>query len=450
MPKIFKDKEYKKKFLGLFIPIMIQETLVNFISTIGILMLGAVDQTAMSGVSLANNIFIIFNNCIGGVVVAGCLLCAQFYGKKDINSVNKIFCLSLKVSLIISLVCFTVSEIIPAQLIGLFAPSQPEIIEAGSRYLRFFAITFMFRAVTGVYFYLLKNLNKAKQISLISLVSLVINVSVTAISLFVFKQKEMGAAYGIISSRFIEMIIAIIIVKRAKTVKFTFKDFLHTDSHLFKEFFVHLIPLFICKLAWALGSVMISVFLGRLGSDVIAATALWNIARNISLCIPSGVTGAAAILLGQELGSNNLKGAKAHSKEMMQLTLFMGTLNMFVFMSLIGICFGISYNSVTAETLKYLILMGLITFPSFLFQAFNSVLLDGIYPSGGDTIFISIVNVSIYWLVVVPLGFLSTSLSWPVLVIFFLVTSEETVKFFPVIFRYRQDKWVRNITNEAR
>jgi len=446
--KIFNDKEYKRKFMGLLIPIAIQETLVIFISTINILILGAVDQSAMSGVSIANNIFLIFNSSTGGVLVAGCLLCAQFYGKKDIESVNKIFYLSLKISLIISLIFFLIAEIIPYQLLNLFAPGETVIIEAGVRYLRFFAITFFFRAVSGIYFYLLKNLNKAKQISMISLLALIINASVTSLTVFAFNQKEMGAAYGIISSRLVEMILAIIIVRKTKSVRFTLKDFLHTDSLLFKEFFRHLIPLFISKFAWGLGSVMISVFLGRLGSDIIAATALWNIARNIAICIPSGVTGAAAILLGQELGSNKLKSAKEHANKILNFTLFIGILNMFIFMGLIGINFGISSNTLTPEAKKYLILMALIYIPTFPFQSYNSVLLDGVYSSGGDTIFTSLVNVLTYWAVVVPLGFLSTSLNWAPLLIFFLITSEEIFKFFPTVLRYRQNKWIRNIADE--
>jgi len=450
MLKIFKDQEYKKKLMGLVIPIAIQEALVIFVSTIGVLLLGAVDQNAMSGVSIANNIFFVFNSVVGAVIVGGSLICAQFYGKNDIKSVNKIFYLSLKISIIFSLIFFALSEIIPNQLISIFAPNQTAIIDCGVRYLRLFAMTFIFRAISGVYFYILKNLDKAKQISYASLVALIINVGVSSLSIFVFKQKEYGAVAGIICSRFVEMILSIVLVIKAKSVKFNWKDFLHTDKHLFDEFVKHLVPLFICKLAWAMGSIMISFFLGKLGPDVIAANSLYSIARNIVICIPSGAGGGAAVLLGQELGSNKIESAKEHSKEILKFNIIVGILNMAIFMAVSGICLLISNNSLTSEAQKYLLYMSLIYTPSLFLQAYNAVLIDGVYSSGGDTIFISLANSLPYWVVVVPLGFLSTYLNWHPLVIFFLATSEEIVKNIPVVLRYKSYKWARNITSEAK
>lgn len=447
MPKIFYEKEYRNKFMGLLIPITIQEVLVIFISTISVLMLGAVDQDAMSGVSIANNIFFLFNSVVSGIMLTGSILCAQFYGKKDIKSVNQTFYLSIKLAIILSLIFFVLAEAIPAQLLNIFAPGETVIINHGVKYLRIFATTFIFRGISGMYYYILKNLKKSKEIIIISIISLTINLGISSLLIFAFNYKEVGAANGIAISRLIEMILAIILVRKARSVKFTLHDFLHTDSLLLTKFIKHLIPLFICKTAWALGSLMISVFLGSLGADVIAATSLWNIARNIVICVPCGAGGAAAILIGQELGSNKLQSAAMHGKQILRFTFLVGILDMIIFAIVSVICLGIANNVLSSNAREVLIYMTIIYTPTFLFQAYNAVMLDGIFSAGGDTIFVSLDNSLPYWLVVVPLGFLSTALKLHPLLIFFFVSSEEIVKFLPNVLRYRKKIWVRNIVN---
>jgi len=300
-----------------------------------------------------------------------------------------------------------------------------------------------------MYLYVLKNLNKVKQIILITLSTLVINIGLSAILIYGFKMNEIGAAIAIIVSRIVEFILAIICLYRANNANFSINNFLHTDKEVFDKFFKYLIPLLACKLAWSIGSIMISYFLGKLGEKITNAEALFQIARNVVISIPCGAGSATAILLGQELGANKLKEAKEHGSQLLKFALIIGIVDALVFTAISFLCYGIAFD-LDAPSKQYLIWMTLIYAPSFIFQAFNGVLLDGHYSSGGDTIFISLANSLPYWVVIVPLGFISTTLNWNPLLIFFLVTSEEIVKNLPIMLRYKKNKWVRNITGATK
>ena len=78
-------------------------TLVNVADTV---MLGYVSQTAMSASSLANQYTFILFCLYYGMATGTSVLCAQYWGKGDKKTVEKILGLAERISLIVSLVFF--------------------------------------------------------------------------------------------------------------------------------------------------------------------------------------------------------------------------------------------------------------------------------------------------------------------------------------------------------
>ena len=82
----------------LVIPIIIQNLLSAMVSSADVVMLGFVDQDSISAVSLAsqyaNVLFSIFYGFGTGVT----MLCAQYYGKKDMNAINAVQGIALRFS----------------------------------------------------------------------------------------------------------------------------------------------------------------------------------------------------------------------------------------------------------------------------------------------------------------------------------------------------------------
>ena len=99
-------KDFLKYASKLAFPIMIQNligTLVNIADTV---MLGYVSQTAMSASSLANQYTFILFCLYYGMATGASVLCAQYWGKGDKKTVEKILGLAERISLIVSLVFF--------------------------------------------------------------------------------------------------------------------------------------------------------------------------------------------------------------------------------------------------------------------------------------------------------------------------------------------------------
>ena len=113
-------KDFLKYASKLAFPIMIQNligTLVNIADTV---MLGYVSQTAMSASSLANQFTFILFCLYYGMATGASVLCAQYWGKGDKKTVERILGLAERISLIVSFVFFVISFSMPATIMKIF------------------------------------------------------------------------------------------------------------------------------------------------------------------------------------------------------------------------------------------------------------------------------------------------------------------------------------------
>ncbi|MCQ2792358.1 MAG: hypothetical protein MJ208_02415, partial [Bacilli bacterium] len=160
MVKIFRDRNFRKELLSLALPVIFQEILVFLVNTSNAIIIKVIKgEAAFNGTTSANDVFEIFNILLLSFVFAGSVFAAQFTGKKDTKSVRKIFNLSLKISLILSIAFMVVSMIWPVEIISGLTGGEGNI-EFGANYLRIFSIAFVFRGLSAMYYYSLKNAKK--------------------------------------------------------------------------------------------------------------------------------------------------------------------------------------------------------------------------------------------------------------------------------------------------
>ena len=168
-------KEFLKYASRLAFPIMIQNligTLVNMADTV---MLGYVSQTAMSASSLANQFTFILFCLYYGMAAGTSVLCAQYWGKGDKKTVEKILGLAEQISLIVSAVFFAVSFAMPTTIMKIFTNS-PETIASGGEYLRVISFSFVFMGFSQVFMSALRSIGKIMLPSVTYIVSLCVNV----------------------------------------------------------------------------------------------------------------------------------------------------------------------------------------------------------------------------------------------------------------------------------
>lgn len=81
--------------------------------------------------------------------------------------------------------------------------------------------------------------------------------------------------------------------------------------------------------------------------------------------------------------------------------------------------------------------------------AVNSTLISGLFRAGGDSRFGLICDVIDMWVYAVPLGFIAAFvLKLPPMWVYFLICTDEFVKWPWVLGHYRSKKWIKNITRD--
>ena len=112
---------------GIALPIAAQNLAHAMITAADVIMLGFIDQNALTATSLAGQFMNILNSFFFSVTAGASVLTAQYWGKKDIASIEKIYGIALRFSLLFALLFFILAFFFPGTLMKLYT-SDPDIV----------------------------------------------------------------------------------------------------------------------------------------------------------------------------------------------------------------------------------------------------------------------------------------------------------------------------------
>lgn len=443
-----KDNALAQQMLHLVVPIAIQQFMLALVSATDALMLGFVDQTSLSAVSLAGQVQFVLNLFVAGIA-AGCgIMIAQYWGKRDTASIEKVMPVALYTNLLSGGIFTVLALIIPGGLMRIFT-NDPLLIANGASYLRAVALSYVFCGISQIYLILLKNTGHAALSSKISSSAVIINIILNAILIFgLFGAPRLGivgAAYATVTARLVELVWAYFAVRHAHHVAIRWSGILHTSKVLTKDFWYYTAPALGAALVWGIAFVLYSVILGHMGSDAVAANSIASIVKSMVQCVIRGVSAGAGILVGNLLGANELEKAKNYGGRITRISILIGVVTGTILIILSPFVSHVAPMSDTAR--GYLQFMMVVLGFNLMGQSVNTTVLDGIFCAGGDAKFDMIGNLGAMWCFSVPLGFITAFVFHaPVWLVYIIISLDEIVKLPAVYKHYKKYVWVRNIT----
>ena len=440
------------KLLKLVGPVSFQYLMTSLVSASDAFMLGFLEQTSMSAVSLATQVAFVYSLFFGAFVFGFNVMGAQYWGKKDESSVKKIITITLRYTLMVGIIFSLITLIIPEWVMRIFT-DDAELIELGARYLKVVSASYFLTGISQVYFGVLKVCDKAGLSSLIGSLAVVVNIGLNA--LFIFGAGPIpgmgiaGAALATVCARIFEVIFAFVVIRMYKCPSSGVRSLFRRDDVVFvKDYWKYTIPLLINQLGWGGGVTMYSVIMGHLGTDAVAANSIAGIVRTMVASFCWGVAAAVGIVIGGLLGNGELDKAKRLGGKYVRLSIWIGIVSGVVILCLMPIVMNVIKLSPTAtEYLKGMLFMAAYY---IIGNSLNSTIIAGIFPAGGDTKFGMYCDMITLWCVVVPLGLIFAFwIKAPVLVVAFILTLDEFVK-IPFVYKYYMKyQWVKNITREG-
>ncbi len=442
------NQDFLKKLGTLVLPIALQQLLLALVSASDALMLGWLTQDALSAVSLAGQIAFVQNLFLAAMTIGLSILAAQFWGKGDADSFEKIFAYVLGLTAAVSLLFTAAALCAPAALMRIFT-ADPVLIEKGAVYLRAVSPSYFLTGVSQIYLCMLKNSGRAVQSSAISAFSVALNIGLNAALIFGLlglpRMEIAGAALATVLARLTEVLWGIRAGAGKSPIKLRRENCFGCGRALRQNFWKHTTPVLGNEIVWGTGFTMYSVLMGHLGSDAVAANSLANIVRNLIACFCIGLASGGGILVGNELGAGRLAQAKAYGKKLCGLAVALGAVSACVLLALIPVILPIARLSDTASV--YLRGMLVLCAGNMIGMSVNSTAIAGIFCAGGDARFGFRCDAVTMWGIIVPLSFIAAFV-WklPVLAVYAILSMDEIVK-LPAVYRnYKKYKWVKNLT----
>lgn len=444
---------FYRTVIALVVPMALQNLINVGVTAADVIMLGAVGEDALSGASLAGQVQYIMTLFLFGLTSGATVLTAQYWGKGDKDAIEKILGIAVKTAVFVTALFTAAALAAPGLLLRIFT-SDPVVIAEGIKYLRIVAFTYVMIGITQAYLYIMRSVERVIVATVVYLLSLVCNIIMNSIFIFgLFGLPAMGvsgAALGTLCARILEVVLVAGYARFFnKDIKLRLRYVIHTDKVLFGDFMKYALPVVINEVMWGLGTAANTAILGHMGSPVVAANSVAQVARQLATVVSFGLSSAAAIYLGKTIGEKKMEHARAYAKRFIGLSLIMGVLGGAVI--LIASPVASAFLSLSAEAKDYLRIMFFVMSYFVVGQAFNTTMVVGIFRSGGDTRFGLILDVSTMWCCSILLGFLAAfvfKLSVPI--VYMILMSDEIIKIPITSWRYRSCKWLRDVTRDAK
>lgn len=442
-----KDPLYRE-LSAIAIPIVIQNLLSTFVSSADVIMLNFVGQESLAAVSLAANYTNILFMVYYGLSTGATILAAQYFGKKDYQAIEAVEGIALRFSILFSLLFSGFCFLAPRLMMKLYTPDEA-LISIGASYLRWIGVSYLFMSVAEVHIAILRAAGHVKMSTVLSTIGFTLNIILNAVFIFVFKMGAVGVGIATAISRGVEFLGCVIVSVRSENLKIRILRILKLDPVLFKDFLKLSLPALLNDISWSVAFSMYSVIMGHMNSDIVAANSIVSVVRNFGSVFGFAVASASGILVGNILGTGDLVKAKEGADKSIKAAALFSVLGGILVAIAMPFILMAEKNGISVTAYGYLKWMLLINIVYISGGVINTTLIAGIFRSGGDTKFGLVCDTIDMWCYAVPLGFIAAFLlKLPPIIVYLLLCTDEFVKWPWVFKRYREEKWLKNITRD--
>lgn len=443
------DKTFYKSMMVIAIPVVLQNLMSIALNMLDSIMVGQLGENPLAGVAIANRVFFIFSMVCFGIYSGSSIFIAQYWGAKDTKNIKKIFGINLFLGLILSLITTIFAFFFAKQIVSLFS-KDADVIRDGITYLKIISASYTLTALSYAASFSSRPVHKVNVPTIINLIAILTNAVLNYLLIFGkagFPQLGVaGAAIATLVARIVEFIILFVYIYKSKDhpLAGTIKEFMSWDFKMLKDTLKTSFPVIVSESTWALGNTVYYIAYGMIGASAIAVVQVAYIINDLFQSMFFGLGNAAAVMLGNEIGKNNIKKAVDYSKIFLKLCL---ALNVIISLALYFARHAvISMYKFDAET-NLLLERVIVVFAIYMTpKMFTYLFICGILRAGGDTKFCMYLDMIAIWLIGIPLAFLSVLVfKLPLEYVLAIVFAEEIFKLIIVFRRYKSEKWINKL-----
>ena len=448
---ITRDRRFYRLLFSIALPIAVQNLITFMVSMVDTLMVGALGEIQLSAVSIANNLFFVLTILMFGLAGGSNIMISQYWGKGNVKTIHKILAIMYRVCLLITGIFIFIALFLPKYFMGIFTTDKA-VIDFGASYLRIVCIGYLFYSITNCTIMMLRSVKTVSISIIVYTASLVVNSILNWILIFGnLGAPELGirgAAIATVCARITEFsIVLVFMFIYERKIGLKLEHLLKLDKEILKDYVGLCTPVLCNELLWAIGASMISVIVGRMGTEVVAANSINGVAHQFVTVFIFGMSNATAVIIGNTIGEGKKEKAKEYAYSIGIFSVVMGCIS--GLMILLIKPFVVDFYNVSYST--KLIAMEIMTVTSgiIVFQSLASNFMMGVLRGGGDAKFVLINDLIFMWLVAIPGGFfVAFVLELPDALVFLVIKCDEILKSLTSVYRVISGKWVNDVTKD--
>ncbi|WP_336781026.1 MATE family efflux transporter [Paenibacillus illinoisensis] len=443
------NRDFNRELMTLVIPIALQNLISATVISVDVLMLGMISQSAMSAVSLAGQITFALSLFYMGMSAGASILTAQYWGKKDTSIIQRILSIACMFSFGVSILFFLSSFFLTDTLMRLFT-NDAELIQYGSRFLQMNSFSYLVMGISQMYLSVIRSMENAKLSAWISSVGLILNILLNAICIFVLFPSRPEVAISAVAlatvlARVVELTCCILhsIIKGPIRFRLPVRDSI--QRNLLKDFLKYMLPVQGNYMVWGGALTATAAIIGHVNSDLVAANSIASVVKNLAVVLCGGIATGGSVLVGKYLGQGELQKAKYAGNKMCFYALWFGVIAGCMILLIKPLVYSVANLNATAQS--YLDGMLYISAYYCIAKSINSTTIAGIFTAGGDSKFGFWCDTVVMWFIILPLSYLSAFV-WhvPPILLYTVISLDEIIKLPIALMRYRQYKWLNNLT----
>lgn len=456
MNRFIGDRQFYKRVLLVAVPIMIQNGITNFVSMLDNIMVGQIGTEPMSGVAIVNQFMFVFFICLIGANAGAGIMGAQYFGSGNNDGVRNAFRFKILSCFAITVVCMLVLVLFGDNLISAFlhegegGGNLAETLKYGEEYMKVMYIGMIPFALTQVYSSTLRETGQTVVPMAAGIAAVCVNLFFNYVLIFgKFGAPALGvvgAAAATSLSRFVELALVALWTHRNHE-KNPFIVRAYSSFRIPKTVAAHIfrvgVPLLINEVLWALGVAVLTQCYSVRGLDVVAAVNISNTLSNVFNVVFISMGNATGIIIGQVLGSGDLKRARDEDTKLISFSVFCCIITGLVMFSLASL-FPQIYNtseSVQALAASFIRIVGL-CMPVFGFVNAAYFTLR----SGGKTLITFLFDSGFMWVFAIPIVFcLSRFTMMPIVPLYLISQLTDLVKCIIGFVLVKRGSWLHNL-----
>lgn len=301
----------------LFLPIAVEQFLEYSLGLANSLMAASVSESAVSAISLVEFVMALFISIFTAIATGGSVVASQYLGNKQSgnarNTANQLVWFSFIFAIFVAIAIIVLKDII---LDKVFGDIGAMVRSDASHYLVFSAVSAPFLAVYAAAAAIFRTMSNTKLPMYIMGAANLLNVLLTAISIYTFHTGVLGIAISTLVARAIACLVIVYLLLDVRLKLHIRKSFIYKfDYETIKKILNIGIPYGFENSMFYLGRIIVLSLVSLFGTASIAANAVGGTIGMFQILPGMAIGTGLSVVVARCIGANDLLQAKFYVKK---------------------------------------------------------------------------------------------------------------------------------------